>query len=279
MQSRFINSKNLGFMQGRLVNSPYNKIQCFPANEWKKELMLANRNNYKIMEWTVNNDNLKKNPIISKKKINQVKKLAKKYNIQIKSLTCDYFMEKPFFKKKTSNKNKVINNLKTIISNSQKLNIKFIVIPLVDQSSIKNRFEEQTVINFFDKILENEYKKITILFESDYSPKKLSKFIKRFKSKKVGINYDSGNSSSLGYNFDLEKIYFKFIKNFHIKDRVLHGKTVRLGNGNAKLQKILKFFKKRNYKGNFILQTARCKNNNHISELNINRDYLNNLKI
>ena len=39
MQSRYINSKNLGFMQGRLVNSPYNKIQCFPDKEWKKELL------------------------------------------------------------------------------------------------------------------------------------------------------------------------------------------------------------------------------------------------
>ena len=68
MQSRYINSKNLGFMQGRLVNSPYNKIQCFPEKEWKKEMMLANKNDFKLMEWTVNNVNIKKNPIFSKKK-------------------------------------------------------------------------------------------------------------------------------------------------------------------------------------------------------------------
>ena len=279
MQSRYINSKNLGFMQGRLVNSPYNKIQCFPEKEWKKELKLANNNNFKLMEWTVNNANIKKNPILSKKNFYQIKKVAKKYNIKINSLTCDYFMERPFFKKEIKNKNKIINNLKIILSNSQKLNIKFVVIPLVDQSSIKNKTEERTIINFFDEILKKEYKKITILFESDYKPKQLLNFIKKFKSKNIGINYDSGNSSSLGYNFDSEKIYFKFIKNFHIKDRLLHGKTVRLGNGNAKIKKILQFFKKKKYKGNFILQTARCKNNQHISELNINRNYLKNLKI
>ena len=128
------------------------------------------------------------------------------------------------------------------------------------------------------KFLKKKYKKITILFESDYKPKKLLKFIKKFKSKNIGINYDTGNSSSLGYNFESEKIYSKFIKNIHIKDGLLFGKTVRLGNGNAKIKKILQFLKKR-YRGNFILQTARCKNNHHISELNINRDYLKSMKI
>ena len=87
-------------MQGRLVNSPYNKIQCFPEKEWKKEMMLANKNDFKLMEWTVNNVNIKKNPIFSKKKFLPNKKVAKKYNIKINSLTCDYFMEKPFSKKK-----------------------------------------------------------------------------------------------------------------------------------------------------------------------------------
>ena len=32
--------------------------------------MLANKNDFKLMEWTVNNVNIKKNPIFSKKKLN-----------------------------------------------------------------------------------------------------------------------------------------------------------------------------------------------------------------
>ena len=54
-------------MQGRLVNSPYNKIQCFPEKEWKKEMMLANKNDFKLMEWTVNNVNIKKTQFFQKK--------------------------------------------------------------------------------------------------------------------------------------------------------------------------------------------------------------------
>jgi sugar phosphate isomerase/epimerase len=90
----------------------------------------------------------------------------------------------------------------------------------------------------------------------------------------VRINYDTGNSASLGFSFDEEKKYYDLIKNVHIKDRKFKGKTVRLGLGNAKLKKIINFFKKKKYKGNFILQTARNKQNFHIHEINLNRSYI-----
>ena len=40
------------------------------------------------------------------------------------------------------------------------------------------------IVNLFDKLLKFSFKKINILFESDYSPKNLDRFIRRFKSKK-----------------------------------------------------------------------------------------------
>ena len=46
-EQRYINSKNLGFMQGRLVNSPHGLIQCFPAKSWKSEFRIASENELK----------------------------------------------------------------------------------------------------------------------------------------------------------------------------------------------------------------------------------------
>ena len=47
-------------------------------------------------------------------------------------------------------------------------------------------------------------------------------------------------------------------------------------NNNSKFtkKKIINFFKQKKYKGNFILQTARNKQNFHIHEINLNRDYI-----
>tara|TARA_B100000575_G_C22825242_1_gene484976 strand:- start:353 stop:685 length:333 start_codon:yes stop_codon:yes gene_type:complete len=93
-------SKKLGFMQGRLVKSEKkNAIQYFPAKNWKKELQIANENNFKIMEWTINSENLKENPLYNGN-IDELKKILKTNKFKIPSVTYDYFMEKPFFKKK-----------------------------------------------------------------------------------------------------------------------------------------------------------------------------------
>ena len=112
-----------------------------------------------------------------------------------------------------------------------------------------------------------------ILFESDYSPKNLHKFIKKFNPKFIGVNYDTGNSASLNYDFQKETVYFKYVKNIHIKDRLLKGKTVRLGLGNFEFEKFLKYIKKSNYTGNFIFQTARKKKFD-VKEINLNRNFL-----
>ena len=71
----------------------------------------------------------------------------------------------------------------------------------------------------------------------------------------MGINYDTGNSAGLNYDLDDEIKYFKYVKNIHIKDRILNGKTGRLGEGNCAYKKVFKVIKGK-YKGNFILQTS-----------------------
>ena len=75
-----------------------NSIQYFPNKNWKKEIKIASKNNLNILEWTINLENILKNPIYNGK-IEEIIKL-KKYKIKIPSITVDYFMQKPFFKYK-----------------------------------------------------------------------------------------------------------------------------------------------------------------------------------
>jgi len=269
-------SFRIGFMQGRLVDSEKkNSIQYFPEKNWPIEFKIAEKINLKIIEWTINSENIKKNPLYNGN-LNNVKKLIKKHKIKVPSITCDYFMQEPFFKKsKNKVKNKIINNLQKIIINGNKIGIKYYIFPLVDNSSIKSISEEEHLIKTIKKMIKLLKKNSQILFEIDYPPNKIINFIKKFKSKKVGINYDTGNSAGLNYNFNDEFKYLKYIKNIHIKDRILNGSTVRLGKGNWNYKKFFKLIKK-NYKGNFILQTARSKNNKHIEEILINMKFFKN---
>ena len=242
----------LGVMQGRLTPMIGNKIQFFPKKNWQKEFRLAKNLNLKYIEWTLDYKDIFFNPIFVKPDINKISFLKKKYSIKIVSLTGDCFMQKPFWKVKKSIK--LIDDFKKIVSACSDLN-------------------ELNKLNKFFKA-----NRVNILFESDYNPKLLSKFINKLDESIYGINYDVGNSASLDYDIDEEFEYYgKRIKNIHIKDRQLHGTTVRLGMGNANFKKLFKNIKKFNYKGLLILQTARAVNkNNDIREIQTNLSFIKN---
>ncbi len=263
-------------MQGRLVDSEKkNTIQYFPSKNWKKEIQIATKNNFNLMEWTINFENIKKNFLIDAKLDRKKLNFLTENNFKIESVTCDYFMQKPYFKKKYyKTKYDIIRITRNLIKNCEKLNIKYIIFPLVDNSSIQDSFEEKKVIIELKKY-EKYLKKTKILFEIDYPPKKIIKFIKKFNPYKFGINYDTGNSAALGYEIKDEIEYFQYVKNIHIKDRTFRGSSVRLGNGDFDFKNFFKLLNKKIlYKGNFILQTARSKNNQHLNELKKNFNYL-----
>ena len=182
-------------------------------------------------------------------------------------------MEKPFWKLKDK---KFLEMFIKIVSACSNLGIKYLIVPLVDNGSLsKKKFEKNLI-----KILKdnNEFlikKKEIILFESDLNPAKLKIFIKKFPRGNFGINYDTGNSASLGYDIETEfNAYGKYIKNIHIKDRIYKGKTVRLGRGNANFETLKKLLIKINYNKHIILQTARGEKNKDIEKLKINLKFL-----
>lgn len=261
-------------MQGRLSPKVNNKIQAFPKKYWKAEFSKARKLGLKSIEWTLDYNNLYKNPIFSNKGQITIKKLSKKYSVKINSLTGDCFMQKPFWKKK--NNKKLIDDLKKIINCCKKIGIKFIVVPLVDNGSISNKKDRYNLIKSCKEIMRYlRNSKLKLIFESDFPPKKLKIFINKFDHNYFGINYDLGNSAALNYDIDDEfRLYGKYISNIHIKDRVKNGKTIRLGQGNANFLKFFKNLRKIRYKKNLILQSARSKTNEHMREIKINLNYL-----
>jgi len=83
-----------------------------------------------------------------------------------------------------------------------------------------------------------------------------------------GINYDIGNSASMGYDPTEEFLaYGSRVFNVHVKDRSLGGATVPLGLGVAQFDLVFERLSRSKYEGNFILQTARAENGDHVGAL------------
>ncbi len=257
----------LGFMQGRLSPIYKNKIQSFPWNNWKEEIKKAQKHKFTLMEWTLDYPNLRKNPLL--KNTSQTLKFIKHNKIHVESITCDFFMQKPFFKK-----NYNINDIIFVLEKLKNTHIKKLVIPLVDNSSIKKIRNKKKIVNQFLKINKISNNRFKFLFESDLKPKSLKKFIELFPSKNFGINYDIGNSACNGYNIKEEfKLYGEKIYNIHLKDRKYRDETIRFGQGNSNFKELFKILKKNKYKKNLILQSARHKSR-HLEELILNRKYI-----
>ena len=264
---------SIGFMQGRLSPVVNGKIQAFPWNYWENEFEIANKNNFKIMEWTLDQLDLYKNPLMTIDGQNRIKFLSKKYNLSIPSLTGDCFMQNPFYKAHGTTQLNLLNDLKKIIIACGLLDINYIIFPLVDNGSLESKEQEQMLkdgLFSVNNLLQKN--NVKIIFESDFSPERLSDFICNYPSDCYGINYDIGNSAALGYDFKEEmKAYGKKILNVHVKDRILGGATVPLGEGNADIQRVLDELAYIDYDGNYILQTARAKND-HVGTLCSYRD-------
>jgi hexulose-6-phosphate isomerase len=248
----------IGFVQGRLSPMINNRIQQFPLDYWQNEFALASKLDIKLIEWTIDTYKFLENPLVKLKGWEEINKTAEKNSILIPSVTCDYFMENPPWKNDLT---VVKKRISTILKGMRNIGSKILVVPLVDNSSPTTSNSIKVIKSLFtDLIPEISENKLQIAFECDLNPEKLSDFIGKFDRNYFGVNYDIGNSSSLGFDPTEEfKAYGSRIINVHVKDRKLNGATVPLGDGDANFQKIFSLLYKTNYQGNLILQTARSK--------------------
>lgn len=264
----------IGFMQGRLSSMIDGKIQAFPWNSWRDEFSIARDMRIALMEWTLDQKQLNENPLMTEAGRTEIRSLCRSNNIQIPSLTGDCFMQAPFWKAAGVLRFELEKDFIAVAKNCSQVGILILVVPLVDNGRIENIEQENQLIQFLESqesfFLLN---KLKIIFESDFSPDELARFIKKLNPVVFGINYDIGNSAALG--FDPEEELGKYgerIVNVHIKDRILGGTTVPLGSGNANFGIVFSGLSRLNYKGNYILQTARADDDSHAAVISSYRD-------
>lgn len=258
-------SEIIGFMQGRLCDQVDGKIQAFPWRDWHSEFAKAKSIRMSIMEWTLDHERLYENPLMTDVGQEKIRLLSLQHGIKIPSLTGDCFMQAPFWKARGKRVDKLKNDFLLVCEACSSIGIGMIIVPLVDGGRLENGKQEQNLLDF---LLANENffldKKIKIIFESDYEPAKLKRFISQLPSYLFGVNYDIGNSAALGFN-PIEEFahYGERILNVHVKDRIYNGNTVPLGSGCVNFKLVFSELKKINYSGRYILQTARAMSGNH----------------
>jgi L-ribulose-5-phosphate 3-epimerase len=251
----------IGVMQGRLTPPIKGKIQAFPWDTWKQEFRTATDLGFDEIEFIFESEDYKNNPIYTPAGLKEIEKLTKDTGVLVRYVCADYFMEKPFVRVPEKERTQNIEILKTLIAGCASIGVVGIEIPLVDNSRLTTPEEKRVFVESLDTCLPAaEEHNMQLGLETSLGPEEFKELLEKIDNPLVVANYDTGNSSSLGYDpkEELTK-YGKWIRNIHIKDRVLGGSTVPLGQGDADFDLFFKTLGKLGYNDSFILQAARQK--------------------
>lgn len=272
--------KNIGIMQGRLLPKYLGRYQAHPLGYWEKEFPIASKLGLDSIEFILDFNNADENPLLAVDGLNRIREVQKSSGVKVRSICADYFMEAPIHSNDIAVVDKSISILYELIHNSSLIGVKDIVIPCVDKSSLKNDKDKKNFINNIKKVIHVAEKvNINICLETDLAPKPFADLIDLVGSKNLTINYDIGNSAALGHDPVEEfRAYGDKITDLHVKDRLLGGGPVPLGEGDANFIKVFELLLKNNYQGIIIFQAYRDDEGVEIFKDQLNW-FLKNLKI
>ena len=250
---------SIGIMQGRLLPPVNNMIQAFPENGWQKEFAFARKLGLDCIEFIFDGNNYASHPLMTSDGLREIRNLVVENDVQVLSVCADYFMTHPFHRGAPGEKSERVKIAQNLIRNCATLDVGNIIIPCVDISRLQNEIE---MGEFKDRLGEclpvAEECGVNLALETDLGAETFAGLVRDISHPFLKINYDTGNSASLGYNPTEEfENYGSWITDVHIKDRLFGGTTVPLGEGDVDFSGVFSLLHCMNYNGIYILQTAR----------------------
>jgi L-ribulose-5-phosphate 3-epimerase len=246
-------------MQGRISPPEDGRFQSFPRHHWRQEIRLAPLIPLRGIEWIYDAYGEGANPIETEAGRSELKSKLSEYGVRVVSICADYFMDCPLVRVPKSLVQERTAKLQWLIGISPELGIERIVLPFVDAAQMSDSKDWGDVLSVLGRVVADaEQSELELHLETDLSPGDFKSFLSAIDHPLIKVNYDSGNSASLGYSPEEEfTAYGHRIGSFHIKDRLLGGSTVPLGMGNVDFRSLRSALVDVEYRGDFVLQVAR----------------------
>ena len=260
-----------GIMQGRLSPPEDGRFQSFPRNSWREEFPRAKAAGLDYIEWIHDHYDLGANPIFTEAGLAEFDALKLEHNIATPALCGDWFMDFPLIRCTQSELAEREQHLHDLIPIAARIGAWRIVLPFVDQSKITTDEEKQQVVEILNRALPvAEDNDVELHLEADFNPEDFAQFLTRIHHPSLKVNWDSGNSSGLGYIATEEfAAYGDRIGSIHIKDRYKKPEggveTRPLGAGSANFDDVFAAIKSINYQGGVTLQVARGVDNDEVN--------------
>lgn len=250
---------NIRVMQGRLLPPTEGRFQSFPRGRWLDEVASAREAGLDGIEWIFDTFGEGLNPIETAEGRQQLKQECLRHQTMVDSVCADYFLDRPLLRSEGVGRERLEHQLHDLVAAVGSLGMRYVVLPFVDASRITSESDAKEVVSIVSRALPNaERSHVELHLETALPPQQFADLLMRLDHPLVKVNYDSGNSASLGYRPEDEFLrYGARVGSVHIKDRVQGGGTVPLGNGAADFPAVFACLQKAEYRGDYVLQVAR----------------------
>jgi L-ribulose-5-phosphate 3-epimerase len=264
-------STQFGIMQGRLVPPDAGRFQSFPRKQWRDEFPNAVAAGIDYIEWIVDAHGADVNPILSTAGLSELEALKQEYVIATPAICADWFMDYPFLRCTSAQRVERELFLHRLLSIAQQIGADHIVLPFVDISRIETEEDKQIIVEVMTAAAPiAQSNNVELHLETDLGPHDFATLLKRISHPYVKANFDSGNSSGLGYIASEEfSAYGDRIGSIHIKDRRSKFAggiaTMPLGEGSADFPDVFRSMKNIGYNRGLTLQVARGEDGDEVN--------------
>ncbi len=256
-------STQFGIMQGRLVPPEAGRFQSFPRERWRDEFPNAVAACIQYVEWIVDAYGLDVNPIFTDAGLKELDTHKREYGIATPAICADWFMDYPFLRCTPAERAERERFLHRLLPIAREICADHVVIPFVDISRIETEEDRQIVVGIMMAAAPiAQANGIELHLETDLGPSDFAALLERIPHAYIKANYDSGNSSGLGYVASEEfAAYGDRIGSIHIKDRRSKFAggiaTMALGEGSADFADVFHSMEHIGYNRGITLQVAR----------------------
>jgi hexulose-6-phosphate isomerase len=269
-----------GVMQGRLSAPEPGRFQAFPRSSWREEFLRARQVGFSYIEWIHDSYDEGANPIFSKDGRAELENLKSEHGIATPAMCADWFMDFPLIRCTEEERRIREGHLRELIPIARQIGAWKIVLPFVDNSRIATEEERRTIVAILERTIPlAEENQVELHLEADFDPLSFKQFLALIPHSLVKVNWDSGNSSGLGYVASDEfAAYGDRIGSIHIKDRYRKPEggieTRPLGTGSADFEDVCHAIRSIGYKGGLTLQVARGIPGDEVNFLRTQLDFL-----
>ena len=249
----------IGVMQGRLVPKYLGRYQAHPKGYWVDEFDIAASCGLDLIEFILDFNDAEENPLLAPGGIDTISRVSARTGVGVRSICADYFMEAPLHAQDAAAVAASQAVLARLLKIAPALGVTDIVIPCVDQSSLKGTDAvDRFVVAIAPALRQAEAAGVNLALETDLPPARFVPLLDRIGSKRMTVNYDIGNSASLGFDPNEEwAAYGDRVTDVHIKDRIRGGGSVPLGTGDADVPGVLALMARHGFDGPVIMQAFR----------------------